>query len=79
MNPSAVKWKTFIFSIGGEYDGMIIAQMPNDTALTALNFITTPAGNFSKTQVLPLMNSGGQWRRQGVQSPPNTPPTATRQ
>jgi hypothetical protein len=36
---------------------MIIAQMPNDAALTALNFITTPTGNFSKTQVLPLMTA----------------------
>ena len=36
---------------------MTITQMPNDAALTALAFITTPTGNFSKNQVLPLMTA----------------------
>jgi uncharacterized protein with GYD domain len=72
----------YFFPLGGEYDGMIIAQMPNDAALTALNFITTPTGNFSKTRVLPLMTAdefrGAMEKARGTITT-YTSPTATRQ
>jgi uncharacterized protein with GYD domain len=48
---------TYFFPLGGEYDGMLIAQMPNDAAFTALNFIIAPTENFSKALVLPLMTA----------------------
>jgi uncharacterized protein with GYD domain len=71
----------YFFPLGGEYDGMIIAQMPNDAALTALGFITTPTGNFSKTQTLPLMTAddfkGAMEKAKGTITS-YTPPTATR-
>jgi hypothetical protein len=61
---------------------MIIAQMPNDAALTALDFITMPTGNFSKTQTLPLMTAdefkGAMEKAKGTITT-YTPPTATRQ
>jgi uncharacterized protein with GYD domain len=72
----------YFFPLGGEYDGMIIAQMPNDAALTALDFITMPTGNFSKTQTLPLMTAeefkGAMEKAKGTITT-YTPPTATRQ
>jgi uncharacterized protein with GYD domain len=72
----------YFFPLGGEYDGMIIAQMPNDAALTALNFVTTPSGNFSKSQILPLMTAdefkGAMEKAKGTNTT-YTPPTATRQ
>jgi uncharacterized protein with GYD domain len=72
----------YFFPLGGEYDGMIIAQMPNDAALTALSFIATPSGNFSKSQVLPLMTADefkGAMERANGTITTYTPPTATRQ
>jgi uncharacterized protein with GYD domain len=72
----------YFFPLGGEYDGMIIAQMPNDAALTALGFITTPTGNFSKAQNIPLMTTdefkGAMEKAKGTNTT-YTPPTATRQ
>lgn len=71
----------YFFPLGGEYDGMIIAQLPNDAALTALNFITTPTGNFSRTRTLPLMTTdefkGAMEKAKGTNTT-YTPPTATR-
>jgi hypothetical protein len=43
--------------LGGEYDGMIIAQLPNDVAVRALDFIKIPTGNFSKPQSIPVMTA----------------------
>jgi uncharacterized protein with GYD domain len=72
----------YFFPLGGEYDGMIIGQMPNDAALTELNFIAAPTGNFSKNQVLPLMTAdefkGAMEKAKGTNTA-YTPPTATRQ
>jgi uncharacterized protein with GYD domain len=71
----------YFFPLGGEYDGMIITQMPNDAALTALGFITTPTGNFSKAQNIPLMTTdefkGAMEKAKGTTTT-YTPPTATR-
>jgi uncharacterized protein with GYD domain len=72
----------YFFPLGGEYDGMIIAQLPNDTVVRALDFITLPTGNFSKTQSIPLMSAdefkGAMEKAKGT-STTYTPPTATRQ
>jgi uncharacterized protein with GYD domain len=73
---------TYFFPLGGEYDGMFIAQMPNDAALTALNFITMPTENFSKSLILPLMTAdefkAAMEKAKGTITT-YTPPTATRQ
>jgi uncharacterized protein with GYD domain len=72
----------YFFPLGGEYDGMIIAQLPNDAALTALNFITTPSGNFSRTRTLPLMTTDefkGAMENAKDTNTTYTPPTATKQ
>ena len=72
----------YFFPLGGEYEGMIIAQLPNDAAATALGFITTPTGNCSKTQTLPLMTTdefkAAMEKAKGTNTT-YTPPTATRQ
>jgi uncharacterized protein with GYD domain len=71
----------YFFPLGGEYDGMAIAQMPSDAAFTALFFITTPTGNFTKAQVLPLMTAdefkGAMEKTKGTTTA-YTPPTGTR-
>jgi uncharacterized protein with GYD domain len=73
---------TYFFSLGGEYDGMIIGQLPNDAAVTANNFMITPTGTVSKAQVLPLMTAdefkGAMEKAKGTITT-YTPPTATRQ
>jgi uncharacterized protein with GYD domain len=45
----------YFFPLGGQYDGMVIAQFANDAALTALEFIIAPTGSLTKAQVLPLI------------------------
>jgi uncharacterized protein with GYD domain len=71
----------YFFSLGGEYDGMIVAQMPNDAALTALSFIAAPSGSFSKTQILPLITAdefkGAMEKAKGTTTT-YTPPSTTR-
>jgi uncharacterized protein with GYD domain len=72
----------YFFPLGGEYDGMIIAQMPNDAALTALSFIATPSGNFTKAQTLPLVTADefkAAMEKAKSTNTTYTPPTATRQ
>jgi uncharacterized protein with GYD domain len=71
----------YFFPLGGEYDGMIIAQMPSDAALRALSFITIPTGNFSNIQNIPLMTSDEFKAAMETAKGTNTtytPPTATR-
>jgi uncharacterized protein with GYD domain len=72
---------SYFFPLSGEYDGMIIAQMPNDADLTALKFISTPTGNFSKSEFLPLMTAD-EFKRAMEKAKGTTtaytPPTATR-
>jgi uncharacterized protein with GYD domain len=72
---------TYFFPLGGEYDGMLIAQMPNDAAFAALNFIIAPTENFSKALVLPLMTAdefkAAMEKAKGTITS-YTPPTATR-
>jgi uncharacterized protein with GYD domain len=72
---------TYFFPLSGEYDGMIIGQLPNDAAVTANNFIIAPTGSVSKAQVLPLMTAdefkGAMEKAKGTITT-YTPPTATR-
>jgi uncharacterized protein with GYD domain len=72
---------TYFFPLGGEYDGLIIGQLPNDAAVTANNFIITPTGSVSRAQVLPLMTAdefkGAMEKAKGTITT-YTPPTATR-
>jgi len=49
----------YFFPLGGEWDGMLIVELPDDVALKALDFMTRQfaAENFTKLQALPLMTS----------------------
>jgi uncharacterized protein with GYD domain len=71
----------YFFPLGGEYDGMVIVQLPNDAAVTALEFIIAPTGSLTKAQVLPLMSAdefkGAMETAKGTITT-YTPPTATR-
>jgi uncharacterized protein with GYD domain len=72
----------YFFPLSGEYDGMIIAQMLNDADLTALKFISTPIGSFSKSQFLPLMTADefkGAMEKAKSTTTTYTAPTATTQ
>jgi uncharacterized protein with GYD domain len=71
----------YFFPLAGEYDGMVIAQFPNDAAVTALAFIIAPTGSLTKAQVLPLMSSdefkAAMEKAKGTTTA-YTPPTGTR-
>jgi uncharacterized protein with GYD domain len=67
---------------GGEYDGFIIAQMPDDVSSEALGLMVRATGNFAKNAFLPLMTSeefkAAMEKAKAVKSG-YTPPTATKQ
>jgi uncharacterized protein with GYD domain len=70
------------FPMGGEYDGMIVWQLPDDATVGALNMMTRASGSFARQQSLPLMTSdefkAAMEKAKGVKT--NwTPPTATKQ
>jgi uncharacterized protein with GYD domain len=72
----------YFFPLGGEYDGLVIAQFPNDAAVTTLEFIIAPTGSLTKAQVLPLMTADEfkmAMEKAKSTSTTYTPPTATRQ
>jgi len=70
------------FPTGGEYDGMIIWQFPDDLAVQAAALMTRSTGNFAKQQAVPLITSdefkAAMEKAKGVKSG-YTPPTATKQ
>jgi uncharacterized protein with GYD domain len=72
---------TFGFPMGGEWDGMVIQQFPDDVTLNAVNLVLRSTGNFVRTQAVPLLTI--QEVQQSLAKAKNTPntytaPTATR-
>ena len=67
---------------GGEYDGFIIGQLPDDVSSEALGLLARATGNFTKNAAYPLMTAeefkAAMEKAKGVKSS-YTPPTATKQ
>ena len=70
------------FATGGEYDGMVIWQYPDDVTADAANMMTRATGNFANTRVIPLLTSqefkAAMEKAKGVKSG-YTAPTETKQ
>jgi uncharacterized protein with GYD domain len=47
----------YFLPLGGEYDGFVIWDLPDDLAAGATYMTTQATGNFDRLQVLPLMNA----------------------
>jgi uncharacterized protein with GYD domain len=45
----------YFFPMGGEFDGMIIEQVPSDSAVETLNFVARSTGSLAKSQVVPVI------------------------
>jgi uncharacterized protein with GYD domain len=45
----------YAFPMGGEYDGLIIMQAPNDSAIEAVQLVTRAGGATAKTVVVPVI------------------------
>lgn len=67
---------------GGEYDGFIIAQFPDEVTAEALVLMVRSTGNFAKNEALPLLTSeefkAAMEKAKSVKTG-WTPPTATKQ
>ena len=72
----------YFFSSGSEFDGMTIAEYPDDVSLEAAGLFLRATGNFAKLQDIPLMTAGefkeAMEKAKNVKST-YTPPTATKQ
>lgn len=70
------------FATGGEFDGMIIVQMPDEVSAEATALFARATGNFPNTKAVSLMTSeefkAAQEKAKAVKSA-YTPPTATKQ
>jgi uncharacterized protein with GYD domain len=72
----------YIFPAGGEFDGMAIAEFPDEVTAEGLNLFVRSTGNFARFQVVPLMTAeefkAAMEKVKNVKSG-YTPPTATKQ
>jgi uncharacterized protein with GYD domain len=72
----------YFFATGGEYDGFVIAQLPDDVTSEALGLMVRSTGNFTKNTSYSLLTSeefkAAMEKAKGVKSS-YTPPTATKQ
>ena len=71
----------YLFPMGGEYDGMVISQLPSDAALAALASMLRSTGNFVKSTSFPLMTSEefkAAMEKAKATATTYTAPTATR-
>ena len=70
------------FPTGGEYDGMVIGQLPDDVTVEALGLMVRSLGNTPGFKNIPLMTSeefkAAMEKAKSVKSA-YTPPTATKQ
>jgi uncharacterized protein with GYD domain len=70
------------FPTGGEYDGLVIAQAPDEVTVEALGLMVRSTGNFTNIRDIPLMTSEeftrAMEKAKNVKSS-YTPPTATKQ
>jgi uncharacterized protein with GYD domain len=72
----------YFFPAGGEFDGMAIADFPDEVTAEGLNLFVRATGNFTRFQGSPLMTAeelkASMEKAKGVKSS-YTPPTATKQ
>jgi uncharacterized protein with GYD domain len=72
----------YFFPAGGRFDGMAIADFPDEVTAEGLKLFIRATGNFDKFQVTPLMTSTefkeAMEKAKSVKSS-YTPPTATKQ
>ncbi len=72
----------YFFPAGGEFDGMAIAEFPDEVTAEGLNLYVRATGNFTKFQSSPLMTAeefkAAMEKAKTVKSG-YTPPTATKQ
>jgi uncharacterized protein with GYD domain len=72
----------YFLSAGGEFDGVAIAEFPDDVTAEGLKLFIRATGNFAKFQVSPLLNAeefkATMEKANRVKSS-YTPPTATKQ
>jgi uncharacterized protein with GYD domain len=47
----------YSFPMGGEFDGMAIGQLPNDSAIEAIQLVTRAGGAVARSVVVPIMTS----------------------
>jgi uncharacterized protein with GYD domain len=45
----------YIFPMGGEFDGLLIVQAPNDTAIEAIQLVTRSGGTAVRSVVVPVV------------------------
>jgi uncharacterized protein with GYD domain len=70
------------YPMGGTYDGFVIAQLPDDATVQALDLTLRTTGNFTIVQTIPLITSEEFTAvMEKVKSAKSayTPPTATKQ
>ena len=72
----------YFFPAGGEFDGMAIAEFPDDVTAEGLKLFIRATGNFSKFQTSPLMTA--EEFKEAMEKAKNvktgyTAPTATKQ
>jgi uncharacterized protein with GYD domain len=72
----------YVLPAGGEFDGVAIADFPDEVAAEGLKLFIRATGNFTKFQISPLMTAedfkGAMEKAKDVKSG-YTPPTATKQ
>jgi len=72
----------YFFATGGEYDGFIVSQMPDDMTSEALGLMVRSSGNFAKNTNYSLLTAeefkAAMEKAKAVRSS-YTPPTATKQ
>ena len=72
----------YFFPAGGEFDGLAIAELPDDVTAAGLNLFIKATGNFSKFQISPVITSeefkAAMEKAKNVR-PGYTPPTATKE
>jgi len=72
----------YFLPAGGEFDGVAIAELPDDVSAEGLKLFIRATGNFAKFQVSPMMTAGefkeAMEKAKDVKSS-YTPPTATKQ
>jgi uncharacterized protein with GYD domain len=72
----------YFFPAGGPFDGMAIAEFPDDVSAEGLKLFIRATGNFTEFQTFPLMTSAefkaAMEKAKNVKSE-YTPPTATKQ
>jgi uncharacterized protein with GYD domain len=70
------------YPMGGAYDGLVIAQIPDEVTVEALGLMLRSTGNFSNLQTIPLITAeefkAAMEKVKSVKSS-YTPPTATKQ